>query len=147
MLSYLPYMCIKAYIIYLFCVLPVATPHVIAGRNPTGILYVGGNVTLECLIRLDNTVDTSVTVAVVWSPSDGVAITNTSRYTVSPVTGSFLKYNATLYVSNLIVADSGGYTCITTASPDPPSPFIVSSEGQSATLSITVGKKSVKLNI
>ena len=119
----------------------------IAGRNPTGILYVGGNVTLECLIHLDNTVDTSVTVAVVWSAPDGVPITNTSRYTVSPVTGSFLKYNATLYVSNLIVADSGGYTCITTASPDLPSPFIVSSEGQSGMLNITVGKKSVKLNI
>ena len=30
-----------------------------------------------------------ITVAVVWSASNGVAITNTSRYIVSPVTGSF----------------------------------------------------------
>ena len=30
-----------------------------------------------------------ITVAVVWSALNGVAITNTSRYIVSPVTGSF----------------------------------------------------------
>ena len=114
-------------------------------RDPTGTLYVGGNVTLKCLILLDNTVDTSVTVAVVWSTSDGVAITNTSHYTVSPVTGSFPTYNATLYISNLKTNDSGRYTCNTTASPDPPSPFIVSSERQSGMLSITIGKTSVKL--
>ena len=111
-------------------------------RDPTRALYVGGNVTLKCLIRLVNTVDSSVTVGVVWSASDGVAITNTSRYTVSPVTGSFPTYSATFYISNLMISDSSNYTCNATASPDSPSPFIVSSEGQSATLSITVGKTS-----
>ena len=126
--------------------LPVGTPHVTVTRDPpTGTLYVGGNVTLECLIQLDSTVDSSVTVAVVWSTSDGVAITNTSRYTVSPVTGFFPTYNATLYISNLKTNDSGSYTCNATASPDPPSPFIVSSERQSAMLSISVGKTSTKL--
>ena len=95
---------------------------------------------MKCLIRLDNTVDTIVMVAVVWSASDGVAITNTSRYTVSPVTGSFPTYNATLYISNLKTNDSGSYACNATASPDPPSPFIVSSGRQSAMLSISVGK-------
>ena len=55
--------------------------------RPTETLYVGGNVTLKCLIHLDNTVDTSVTVAVVWSASDEMAINNTSSHVVSPVTG------------------------------------------------------------
>ena len=109
-------------------------------QDPTGTLGVGGNVTLECLIRLDNTVDTSVTVAVVWSTSDGVAITNTSRYVVSPVTGSFPTYNATLYISNLMTNDSGGYTCNATVNADPPSPFIVSNEVLSELLSVTIGK-------
>ena len=138
----------KSVIIYIsvFVFLPVATPVVTITRDsPTGTLYVGGNVILKCLIRLDNTVDTSVTVTGVWSASDGVAITNTSRYTVSPVTGSFPTYNATLYISNLKTNDSGRYTCNTTASPDPPSPIIVSSERQSGILSITVGKTCVKL--
>ena len=63
----------KRVIIFLF--LPVATPVVTITRDPTGTLYVRGNVTLECLIRLGNTVDTSVMVTVVWSASDGVAIT------------------------------------------------------------------------
>ena len=131
----------------MFLLLPVATPVVTITQDPTGALYVGGNVTLKCLIRLDNTVDSSVTVAVVWSASDGVAITNTSRYTVLPVTGSFPTYNATFYVSNLMISDSGNFTCNATASPDPPSPFIVSSERQSGMLSITIGKTctSVKL--
>ena len=126
--------------------LPVGTPHVTVTRDPpTGTLYVGGNVTLECLIQLDSTVDSSVTVVVVWSTSDGVAITNTSHYTVSPLTGSFPTYNATLSISNLMMSDSGNYTCNATASPDLPSPFIVSSERRSGMLSVTVGKTSVKL--
>ena len=107
--------------LYFALLLPVATPHVNVSRNPpTGTLYVGENVTLECLIQLDNTVDSTVTVAVVWSASDGVAITNTSRYTVSPVTGSFPTYNTTLHLYNLMMSDSGGYTCNASASPDPP---------------------------
>ena len=109
-------------------------------QDPTGTLYVGGNVTLECLIRLDNTVDTIVTVAVVWSASDGVAITNTSRYTVSSVTGSFPTYIATLHLRTLMMNNSDNYTCSTTANPDPLSTFVVPSERQSGMLSITVGK-------
>ena len=112
-------------------------------QDPTGTLYVGGSVTLECLIRLDNTVDTSVTVSVEWSTSDGVA--NTSRFVVSPVTGSFPTHNAMLHLSNLMMSDSGNYTCNASASPDPPSPFIVSSEGQSELLSITIGKNCAKV--
>ena len=127
--------------VYFALVLPVAPPHVTITQDPTGTLYVGRNVTLECLIRLDNTVDTSVTVAVVWSTSNGVIITNTSRYVLSPVTGSFRTYRATLHLSNLITNDSVGYNCSATASPDPPSPFIASNEGQSGLLSVTVGKK------
>ena len=107
---------------------------------PTGALYVGGNVTLKCLIRLDNTVDTNVTVTVVWSASDAVAINDTSRYVVSPVTGSFSTYNATLHLSNLMVNDLSTYTCNATASSDPPSSFIVPSEVQSELLSFTIGK-------
>ena len=126
-----------------FCFLPVASPVVTITQDPTGTLGVGGNVTLECLVQLDNTVDTIVMVAVVWSASDGMAITNTSRYTVSPVTGSFPTYNATLSISNLMIADSSNYTYNATASPDPPSPFIVPSEEQSGMLSITVGKTNV----
>ena len=95
---------------------------------------------MECLIQLDNTVDTSVTVTVLWSASDGKNITNTSRYTVSPVTGSFPAYNAILSISNLMVTDSGNYACNPTTSPDPLSPFIVSSERQSGMLNITIGK-------
>ena len=125
---------------YFALVLPVATPVVNVTQDPTGTLYVGGSVTLECLIELDNTVDTSVTVAVVWSASDGVAINNTSHYIVSPVTGSFPAYNATLHLSNLRTNDSGGYTCNATANPVPLSPFVVSSRGQSGLLSIGVGK-------
>ena len=127
-------------------VLPVSTPNVTVRRDPpTGTLYVGRDVTLECLIRLDNTVDTSVTVAVVWSASNGVVITNTSHYVVSPVIGSFPTYHVTLYISNLIMNDSGNYACNATASPDPPSPFIASSEGQSELLSVTIGKKCAKV--
>ena len=111
---------------------------------PTGTLYVGGNVTLECLIRLDSTVDTNVTVAAVWSASDGVIITNTSHYVVSSVIGSFPTYHATLYISNLMTNDSGNYICNAAASPDPPSQFIVPVEGQSGMLSITVGKTSAR---
>ena len=84
--------------------------------------------------------DTSVAVTVAWSASDAVAIDNTSRYVVSPVTGSFPVYNATLYLSNLMVNDLSSYTCNATASSDPPSSFIVPSEVQSELLSFTVGK-------
>ena len=128
-------------LLYFALVLPVAPPSVTITQDPTGTLYVGGNVTLKCLIRLDNTVDTSVTVAVVWSASNGVAITNTSRYVVSPVTGSFPTYHATLHLSNLMTNDSVGYNCSATASPDPPSPFIAFNERQSKLLSVTIGKK------
>ena len=128
-------------VLYFTLFLPVATLHVNVTRDPpTGTLGVGGNVTLKCLICLDNTVDTSVTVAVVWSTSDAVAINNTSRYIVSPVTGSFSTYNATLHLSNLMVNDSSSYTCNATASSDPPSSFIEPSEVQSELLSITIGK-------
>ena len=126
--------------LYFTLLLPVATPHVNVTRDPTGTLYVGGNVTLKCLIRLDSTVDTNVTVAVVWSASDGVAIDNTSCYTVSPVTGSFPTYNATLPLSDLMMSDSSSYTCNATVSADPPSSFIVPSEVQSELLSVTIGK-------
>ena len=126
---------------YLRMFLPVAPPSVTITQDPTGTLYVRGNVTLECLIRLNNTVDTSVTVAVVWSASNGVIITNTSRYVVSPVTGSFRTYHATLHLSNLMTNDSVHYNCNATASPDPPSPFIASNERQSKLLSVTIGKK------
>ena len=134
--------CIKCQLLLYFAlVLPVAPPSVTITQDPTGTLYVRGNVTLECLIRLNNTVDTSVTVAVVWSASNGVIITNTSRYVVSPVTGSFRTYHATLHLSNLMTNDSVGYNCSATASPDPPSPFIASNERQSKLLSVTIGKK------
>ena len=130
----------------LIWVLPVAIPHMTITRDPpTGTLYVGGNVTLECLIRLDSTVDTNVTVAAVWSASDGVIITNTSRYAVSSVIGSFPTYHATLYIRNLMMNDSGNYTCNASANPYPPSPSIVSNEGQSGKLSITVGKNCTKV--
>ena len=110
-------------------------------QDPTGTLYVGGRVTLECLIQVNNTVDTSVTVAVVWSTPDGKTITNTSRYEVVPVAGSFPTYNTALCINNLMLTDSGNFTCNATASPDLSSPFIVPSEGQSTILSITVGKR------
>ena len=128
-------------LLYFALVLPVAPPCVTITQDLTGTLYVGGNVTLECLIRLDSTVDTSVTVAVVWSASNGVIITNTSRYLVSPVTGSFRTYHATLHLSNLMTNDSVGYNCNATASPDPPSTFVASNERQSKLLSVTIGKK------
>ena len=83
--------------------------------------------------------DTSVTVAVVWSASDRMAINNTSSHVVSPVTGSFSTYNGTLHLSNLSTNDSGGYTCNATANPDPPSTFVASSKGQSELLRIIVG--------
>ena len=128
-------------LLYFALVLPVATPFVTVSHDPpTGTLYVGGNVTLKCLVELDNTVDTSVTLAVVWSASDGVAINNTSSHVVSPVTDSFPAYNATLHLSNLTTNDSGNYICNATASPDPPSPFVASNEGQSGMISIAVGK-------
>ena len=131
---------------YFALVLPVATLVVTVSRDPpTGTLYVGENVTLKCLIRLSNTVDTSVKVAVVWSASNGMAITGTSRHVVSPVTDSFPTYNATLHLSNLMRSDTSNYTCNATASPDPPSPFIVSSERQSELLSITIGKNCAKV--
>ena len=133
-------------LVYFTLVLPVANPLVTVSRNPPNVtLYVGGDVTLECLIRLDNTVDTSVTVAVVWSASNGVTITNASHYVLSPVTDSFPTYHATLDIRNLMMNDSGNYACNATASPDPPSPFIVPLEGQSGMINITVGKKSAKL--
>ena len=133
--------CIECkFLIYFTLFLPVTTPSVTITQDPTGTLYVGENVTLKCLIHLDNTVNTNVTVAVVWSTSDEVAITNTSRYTVLPVTGSFLLYNATLHLSNLMTNDSSNYTCNATVSADPPSPFIVSNEVQSELLSVTIGK-------
>ena len=133
-------------LVYFTLALLVANPLVTVSRAlPIGTLYVGGNVTLECFIRLDNTVDTSVTVAVMWSASNGVAITNTSHYVLSPVIGSFPTYHATLYISNLIMSDSGNYICNATASPDPPSPFVASVEGQSGMISITVGKTVLKL--
>ena len=125
--------------LYFALVLPVATPVLNITQDPTGTLYVGGNVTLICLIELDNSVDTSVTVAVVWSASDGMAINNISSHVVSPKTGSFPTYNATLHLSNLRTNDSGGYNCNATASPDPPSTFVVSSKGQSELLRIIVG--------
>ena len=125
--------------LYFALVLPVATPVLTITQDPTGTLYVGGNVTLICLIELDNTVDTSVTVAVVWSASDRMAINNTSSHVVSPVTGSFSTYNGTLHLSNLSTNDSGGYTCNATANPDPPSTFVASSKGQSELLRIIVG--------
>ena len=113
-------------LLYFALVLPVAPPSVTITQDPTGTLYVGGNITLKCLVHLDNTVDTSVTVTAVWSASNGVIITNTSRYIVSPVTGSFRTYHATLHLSNLMTNDSVDYNCSATASPDPPSPFIAS---------------------
>ena len=126
-------------LLYFALVLPTATPVVTVSQDPTGTLYVGGNITLKCFICLDNTVDTIVTVAVVWSAFDGMAVNNTSSHVVSPVTGSFPTYNAMLHLSNLRTNDSGGYTCNATASPDPPSTFVVSSKGQSELLSIIVG--------
>ena len=85
--------------------------------------------------------DTSVAVAVVWSASNGVIVTNTSRYLVLPVTGSFRTYHATFHLSNLMTNDSVGYNCNATASPDPPSTFVASNERQSKLLSVTIGKK------
>ena len=43
----------------------------------------------EVFVKFGDMVSFDVTVAVVWNASNGVAITNTSRYIVSPVTGSF----------------------------------------------------------
>ncbi len=120
---------------------PVAIDSLEITSDPDRSLYSDETVTLTCSVLLSASVDTAVDVSVVWSGPQGDIMSTPEHITVSEVTESG-PYQSTLTLSSLTTSDFGDYNCTATADPCD-SPFVTTSNEQSATQSVTVGKFSV----
>ncbi len=124
-----------------FSLYPVAIDSVEITSDPNRHLYTDKSVTLTCGVTLSPSVDTAVDVSITWNGTRGEMLSGDGRGNVSGVTGSG-PYQSTLTVSSLEEADTGGYTCTASASPDN-SPFVTASDESSTTVQVTVGKYTV----
>ena len=109
----------------------VPTPNVTLSV-PSGPLYEGQSLTLICTATLPPSVDTDVTITVVWTPA-----TESDRVTIFPVTGTRSPFISSLTLSPLVLTDAGQYSCKVTAHSS--SPHITpSGPGQSLSQTLTV---------
>lgn len=110
---------------------PVPSPNVSITSNPTGLIAIGGSVTLKCtVLELSPSAGVQVTVSTEWTGPDGFMATNLSQ----PVMGNT---TTTVVLSSFGRDQSGEYTC--TATVNSMSPFIISSVLSSSTTRVTVG--------
>ena len=106
---------------------------------PTHNLSTGINLTLNCTIRVETAVDTSVVVKTSWTgPTALFASNSQDRISVTSLTGSLPLYKTSICFSPLNITDSGAYLCQADVRPDPSSPFIVMNK-DNATHTINVG--------
>ena len=122
----------------------VPTPTVTLLSPTVGTPYVGTRFILNCNIQLSQTVDSPVTLTVLWRRS-GVLISNDTQTTVHNVAqnGSHTYLSMLVFSSLSLTLDSGQYTCEASASANPPSPYITGSLSATSTAySLTVEQPS-----
>ena len=96
---------------------------------------VGTNVTLNCNVELDRSVDVPVTVDMEWTGPDDF-----NRNIMAQQMGDTTTYTSTVMVSSFGRDQSGEYTCTATVSSASDSSFIIWPAPESATSRITVGE-------
>ena len=115
--------------------LPVPTPSV-SLSVPSGTLYEGTSQALTCTVTLPETVDTDVTVGVVWRFTDTPVIPS-AHVQISPVSSTRSPFYSTLTHILLSMSDAGQFSCEATA--DSASQFITTSSlGESLDRAVTV---------
>ena len=115
--------------------LPVPTSSV-SLSVPSGTLYEGTSQALTCTVTLPETVDTDVTVGVVWRFTDTPVIPS-AHVQISPVSSTRSPFYSTLTYILLSMSDAGQFSCEATA--DSASQFITTSSlGESLDRAITV---------
>ena len=126
------------------CLSTVPTPMVTIHSPSVGTPYAGSRFILRCAIQLNPTVDSPVTVTLFWRRS-GILLSNDTRITVHNVAqnGSHTYLSMLVFSSLSLTLDSGQYTCETSVSASPPSPFITGSLSATSTAySLTVEHSS-----
>ena len=115
--------------------LPVPTPSV-SMSIPSGTLYEGTSQALTCTVTLPETLDTDVTVGVVWRFTE-TPVVPSARVEISPVSSTRSPFTSTLILSPLSMSDAGQFSCEATA--DSASQFITTSSlGESLDRAVTV---------
>ena len=109
----------------------------ISSNRTIPIRPVGSTVTLTCTVVLAEYID-SLIVNTQWTGPNGF-----SENGMVQRMGSNTTYTSTAMVSSFGRNQSGNYTCTTTVSSE--SLFLITSNSQSRTLHVTVGKKCMGL--
>ena len=106
-------------------------------------LIVGSSVKLICIVRLDETTNTTVNVTTMWY-KNGSLVTNTSNIMVtSAVLVSMRYYQSVVSFDSVTIEDSGDYECIVTVESTDPSLNILDAEITASSVSINIsGSKS-----
>ena len=112
----------------------VPTPTVTLLSPMVGTQYAGTRFILHCNIQLNETVDSPVTLTVLWRRS-GILISNDTRTTVYNVAqnGSHTYLSMLVFSSLSLTLDSGQYTCEASVSANPLSPYITGSLSATST--------------
>ena len=106
-------------------------------------VYTARPLSLICVTRLNQAVDTPVRVIHQWTGSGGV-VTSSSGVVVSTVTQLGQEYRSSVIFTSLSSSHSGTYTCSSTVFAQPSSVFIEQSDAETCSTSFKAGNVSWK---
>ena len=115
---------------------------------PSNDVYAGSSIILKCIVEVNSTVDTSLTVHSTWWKS-GTLLETSEKIVIQPIMQlSATEYQTTVEINIVsMTLDSGAYTCETSIEPNPLTTLISGASSSDMTNIILTGEsKSVTVH-